>query len=755
MKLKHPGKSNPQLLDLIFQRARDLQALLKDPYESPLLLQDCIIRAVKDEPFYTPLITTTIPQDPNALHTRLHQCLRQQDSISSNSQEPSKSSMYFVDPENENEENFEVCYNENGTPFFRRRIMRGSSSFSTPDYRNRSWNVGFPRRSGFRGRPYRVPRYGQRRVSFAPIKNAADSSGRTMLCRFCNSWFHMERNCPDKPSHNTNLLETSDTLDQYEIPFIAENQSEYNPTLHIDRSVGDYNITPPTATDREDKNQDSEFNTLFINLACKMDYEINNQSNEYYQHNIKSLPPDIRGIRSQLPNVKLDDQVPFHGFCLDEGAPHSVTGLNQWLAYLRKYHLPAQLKRVRMHKASISFGGQGPNRVQVNALGSIIIRVPLPAHCYFDYKSLLISNDVPMLLGVATQTKLKAVTIKDCKHPTVNFRTIGVTLPLKLKFKHLYYEAPDTDDYLFAMSELAQIHRNLGHAPAGSVYSALRRAYPIETGASDLEKLQAVAAQCKDCQLFSRQPNRYRAVLPEQFVFNYDVALDVMFIAGHPILHTVCRQTHFSRAAPLPQQDSYTIWVTFMTIWVVPYLGVPFNLWVDQAKAFLSVQFKTLANSLGCNLVPIAVEAHWSLIAERYHDPLRRISMNLITDHPAAPLQLIIDYANLAMSHTIGPEGFTPAILAFGAQPRLLVGNYKQQPQTVTNRMDLMTTARREYESIVSQLRIRKALHTNLPNEQAQHLTPGTEVLVYREKRGWDGMGRTLFCITMDVYLLC
>ena len=344
-----------------------------------------------------------------------------------------------------------------------------------------------------------------------------------------------------------------------------------------------------------------------------------------------------------------------------------------------------------------------------------------------------------MLLGLATQTNLRTVTDKEPKNPTATFKALGITIPMTRKLGHIFYEGSSENEYLFSVSKLAQVHRSLGHEPSGSVYIALRRAYPIETGASDLRKLTEIGEQCKGCQLFSKQPNRYRAVLPDQCVFNYDVAVDVMFIHGNAILHAVCRQTHFSRAALLPKQDSYIIWCTFMTMWVVPYLGVPYNLWVDQAKAFLSVQFKTLANSLGCNLVPIAVEAHWSLIAERHHDPLRRIVNKLIVDHPAAPLPLIIDYANLAMYHTVGPEGFTPAILAFGAQPRLPIGNYDQLPQTVTNRMDLMNIARREYEAIVAQLRIKRALHTTPPNESTVNFTPRDEVLVYREKKGWEG----------------
>ena len=107
--------------------------------------------------------------------------------------------------------------------------------------------------------------------------------------------------------------------------------------------------------------------------------------------------------------------------------------------------------------------------------------------------------------------------------------------------------------------------------------------------------------------------------------------------------------------------------------------------------------------------------------------------------HSSALLHLIVDYANLAMSHTVGPEGHTPAILALGAQLRLPIGLYTQQPQTVINRMDLMSTARREYESIVAKLRIRRAINTAPPNESVIDVNPGDHILVYRENTGWKG----------------
>lgn len=53
------------------------------------------------------------------------------------------------------------------------------------------------------------------------------------------------------------------------------------------------------------------------------------------------------------------------------------------------------------------------------------------------------------------------------------------------------------------MLELAQVHRDLGHAPVGPVYSASRRAYPIVTSTSHLEICFAVSKQCNVFQLFT------------------------------------------------------------------------------------------------------------------------------------------------------------------------------------------------------------------------------------------------------------
>lgn len=366
----------------------------------------------------------------------------------------------------------------------------------------------------------------------------------------------------------------------------------------------------------------------------------------------------------------------------------------------------------------------------------------------------MITINVPMRLELQFQTNIFAVIYKLPLHPSLTFKATGTTISLVLKLRRLYYETSLTNIYFFSTSELAQVHCNLGHAQHELIHSPLRQAHPIKTGSTVLSKLQKITKSCKGRQLYSKQPNRYRSTLLDQCIFSYNIAVSVTFIVSHSIFYVVCRQTHFSPAFPLPKQYSFETWQLFMTIWVTPYISVPYNLWVDLAKSFSSVQFKTFANSLGCDLVPVFIEAHWSLIAEHYHYLLKLISKKLIVGHLAALLALIMDYLNLAVSHIIRPEGFILSILAFGAQPRHPIGNYDQMPLAVTNWMDLMTTPRREYETILSQLRLRNAIISAPLNETELYIPLGDGVHVYRETQSWDGPYTSLYQdVTLSIVL--
>lgn len=209
IKLKHPTKSAAEQLGILFQRARDLQSLLDDAYNSPLLLRDCIVNAVKSQPFYELLSTTATPEESNNLHKRLHQCIRQQETASISISKTLDSAVYLFDDENEEDiAQIELHFSQNGKTFFRRRIMRGSS-FSTPEYCRQSGN--FQNRN--RQTDYQRFTKGlfHSRVRSATVKNQIDSSREGMLYYSYNSWFHLYRQFPDFQDSQNSFLQIATT----------------------------------------------------------------------------------------------------------------------------------------------------------------------------------------------------------------------------------------------------------------------------------------------------------------------------------------------------------------------------------------------------------------------------------------------------------------------------------------------------------------------------------------------------------------
>lgn len=67
VKVKCSDKPLPQVLELRFGRANDLQSMLDEGYYLSILLSDCIVRALKHDELYVSLITAVASTDPDIL----------------------------------------------------------------------------------------------------------------------------------------------------------------------------------------------------------------------------------------------------------------------------------------------------------------------------------------------------------------------------------------------------------------------------------------------------------------------------------------------------------------------------------------------------------------------------------------------------------------------------------------------------------------------------------------------------------------
>lgn len=148
-------------------------------------------------------MTMPTPRDPDKLHNRLHQVMRQQDtspfSVSNNSNTHATNELkslltyYFEDRPNDDGErsDTEILYNQNEQPLFKSIILRESSTFQKNKQFN-PYSEAYVKNSN--------PRFGctkqPKQSSQVPRKNSSDSNGKQMLCHICGSWFHLQSERP-------------------------------------------------------------------------------------------------------------------------------------------------------------------------------------------------------------------------------------------------------------------------------------------------------------------------------------------------------------------------------------------------------------------------------------------------------------------------------------------------------------------------------------------------------------------------------
>ena len=126
------------------------------------------------------------------------------------------------------------------------------------------------------------------------------------------------------------------------------------------------------------------------------------------------------------------------------------------------------------------------------------------------------------------------------------------------------------------------------------------------------------------------------------------------------------------------------------------------------------------------------VEAHNSLgIGEQLHAPLGRIYRKIKNDFPQIPPHILLKLAVKAMNDTNGENGLVLSLLDFGIIPGFPI--ISSHLPTHRERMKALSEAQMEMNSIISERRVSKILHRNIPQATDQVYRVGEDVLVYRE----------------------
>lgn len=122
-----------------------------------------------------------------------------------------------------------------------------------------------------------------------------------------------------------------------------------------------------------------------------------------------------------------------------------------------------------------------------------------------------------------------------------------------------------------------------------------------EKASGDLYKtIKRISSECRSCSSYSKRPFRFRASLgQDKIVFNHELALDLMWLGGNPLLHIIDTHTHFSNSIVLCSKKVDGIWATFVEYWASLYVGYPRVIRLDQEASFRASVFDYLSISNG------------------------------------------------------------------------------------------------------------------------------------------------------------
>lgn len=170
-----------------------------------------------------------------------------------------------------------------------------------------------------------------------------------------------------------------------------------------------------------------------------MNHEIAKEELQIFQYFHASLASYLHIVFKRYQHLRPSVGVQFHDFCFSEGVPQSVMSVGQNTPYLSTFLLSGKHHYIRNLNVILAFSVKGNKLTKVFTLVHVAIRVRLPGRSYFNNAYLLVANDVPVPLGLATRTRLRTITDKSFDTLRACLQKRNVAILLVITFHNLCY----------------------------------------------------------------------------------------------------------------------------------------------------------------------------------------------------------------------------------------------------------------------------------------------------------------------------
>ena len=574
-----------------------------------------------------------------------------------------------------------------------------------------------------------------------PIRN-----GKQDLCDICGSWSHYRIICPFNP--NTQTM----------VGAIEEDGAEGY--LHHGDHVF-YSDEPQIIEEAEAKQDNAENTVHFSQIG-----------DEIAVNHVTTLLASLQGTSNKKPKEEVNvcythvhttklDNTGFGEVVLDTGCIKSVSSTVRLNAFLSKLH-PATRDRVRVEHSSrvFKFGG-GQKRTSV---GTFYIPCSLQGANMIFIVEGVEQDDLPCLMS--KEGMKRAGVIIDVKRDVATIFDKEV----KLKENEAGHYVIELEDYDYdteehavmwtgaeknedqIVRELTKIHKGLGH-PSQKALERMIKADGSFSKSVD-NALNKIYENCSTCLQFRKGKTTPKVAPPMAYEVNDCMTLDLKLYPkwGRNILYMVDDFSRYMTAVPIKDKEGRTIVREFMAKWI---FGTPYGpcktVLTDNGTEFVNWEFREMCEKLGIRHVTTGAWSPWSNGKnERNHHTVDIMLEKMLHDDPSMKFEDALSKAVYARNTMINVNGFSPAQILAGKQPRLPGATNDNNPsqdevdtssRTVFDHIKGLQVAKKAFIKTDNGDKLKKAMEVR--ESPLIHYPVGTMVhYKFGNDQRWHGPGR-------------
>lgn len=171
------------------------------------------------------------------------------------------------------------------------------------------------------------------------------------------------------------------------------------------------------------------------------------------------------------------------------------------------------------------------------------IRMRIRDGYYLNFWIDVVDADVPLLIGLELLDKHELV-VDNVDNLLVS-KLGGWTIPIFRTHGHLFIKW-DAKEVMYTWTELERLHLHFFHPSAQKLLNLLKRGTPDRLTADTPQVIQDIVNKCRGCKRFGIRPYRFRVSVPsDEVIFNHEVAIDLFWVGGNPVLHIVDTHTGY------------------------------------------------------------------------------------------------------------------------------------------------------------------------------------------------------------------